>query len=526
MHLTRKIALLWLKSRNKKAAPINPPPHMYQEAEEFMLGIYAGHVLAKTKTKIEHYQKTKLEEIELRKDRMHDAYNKLTDKVDRREEEMTFESVWPLVGGDQLLIKLKTGYDGYVLKYKWNRVKGRSTRWITKELYYSGDLMDTLWELRTRERDNYREEMRKVRRLKSNDEKIVDLIRLRDRAASLASREKTVKSKKSKQLPVNIKNWTYLNTEDPLQKRRQNVLDKAEEWREGIRQGKKDKARLEKWLETAEVGDQISFLKNTISKKGKRWTVQKRKDGSLYVPERDARYSGKMLMDAIDASMSVSKTRAETYEEMAEDITTPEDILDREGWDKIKIQLHFGGHKRRSGQWWPSKKRLQVDVYRTDPSSVKYFNKELENIRQTLWHEMRHVAQTLLSDIKNLDDRAGIGAPEQRTPDHDPDGYGKGRRLDHPLRDIEFEPRLGDEKRYFINRVEGKIQPEDYKIAFKMWTSQQVDPAEREAFEGKYGQKIYSREFFRKLKNNQPEKYREAVKELYKTVERAGLSLN
>ena len=188
------------------------------------------------------------------------------------------------------------------------------------------------------------------------------------------------------------------------------------------------------------------------------------------------------------------------------------------GWDKVTCVLDFKGHNTRGGQWNVHLKELQVDVAYAVPSAVEQIQEGVAKIQRTLGHEMRHVGQDALKEIKGLKDEAGLPSKNIRTPGFDPSGYkllnnkpwySSGQR-DHAVRDVEFYTRLSDEIDRFIRhiiRLRG-WQPDFWKSEADMWVN------------GKFGEALSGKEgFFYTLKVREPLKWKKAVGEFYKAVE-------
>lgn len=157
----------------------------------------------------------------------------------------------------------------------------------------------------------------------------------------------------------------------------------------------------------------------------------------------------------------------------------------------ITVKLDFVGHTKRGGQWNPHNWELQVDMPQKMPESAKELESQIVRIRAILIHELRHVAQTLLQQGKNL---KSVGVPT-RVPNQ-PKAVSRWD-LPHALRPIEFYPRLGDEVSAFLHR---------YSTG---WTPTLINGW------------VKSQPFFQALKQHKPDDWRKAVKHFVEQVQQA-----
>lgn len=160
-------------------------------------------------------------------------------------------------------------------------------------------------------------------------------------------------------------------------------------------------------------------------------------------------------------------------------------------------------HSGYSGMWTESLSQLKVDAPSRIPRKVPDFQRALSSIREILQHELRHVAQSLLSEMSGVDN---TGNPSPSTRVLSPT---KGRRPDHALRDVEFYTRLGDEVLNFVAYVKEEHPASDWRDVLTAWVG---------ISEPRHLKKIRISEFFRKLKQHQPDKWRKAVTEFTKAV--------
>ena len=535
-NLIRKVARRWLK----KAAPIEIPPKMLEKTENFMIPAYAGHVLAKTRRKIRSIQEKQLESLEQRKERFLDLLENVFDNASRHEE---FQTRLPLaLEGNYLLVKLEYGDFKNTFSYKWERDQGRSTRTFEIDQW---EMREKAIELRQKELKKFNKRLREIRRLELRDSKIVDLILLEKEAEKLAQKPKAIKTATRKTLDIDLSGWSYLKDNNPIEKKvqkEQRLIDRLEDMEQKV---KNDQKKAMEWLESdPSVGDHLKIItgidydkssgdmSNVVTKSydllvrgepGNKKVSIEQDDltgdlGSTFIEEAvEGRFkSGLRRIDTQTMIARESLNQAKKY------LNDMEGFLEAMGWSQIKVMLFFEKHKRRGGVWKAFDRELQVDVGMTNPSKKSTFLEEVESIRDTIRHELRHFAQDILKKAKGLSEDAGLPSPSMRSEGINPSGvpYGSHKRTQpHALRDVEFQTRLGDEIRRFIRAVKNKVQPDDYRDFFRVWTAQEQNPGSE--MNRKY--RVHSRRFFESLKKNQPEKWREAVKELFKETAKAGI---
>lgn len=217
--------------------------------------------------------------------------------------------------------------------------------------------------------------------------------------------------------------------------------------------------------------------------------------------------------------------------------------------DSIKVIIDFRGHKTRTGVWKEYKGELQVDAPYADwgrgPSGLDRLKDDLFFLTQRVRHEMAHVAQSFITKGSESQEYCGIPSRHLR-PDHTcPKGYQfdpkklrfKRKRLAHPLRDIEFFPRLDDEIQQFMWELRDiEDDPELRRRAVKLILlgHDGVDGAvPSNLLYGLYGdledakhrhQRFcqYQPRTFKYLQRNQPQKHREACRKFVKALSEIG----
>lgn len=207
------------------------------------------------------------------------------------------------------------------------------------------------------------------------------------------------------------------------------------------------------------------------------------------------------------------------------------------GWDKLTAVLDFKGTQHKGGHWAGEERELLVELgsgsvsgyVRTSEQArtVAEFRYGLSEMLRILRHELRHVGQDVLAAIHGVSEDAGL--PSRSTRDLE---YGSsGRKLDapvdergrtlmrtHPLRDVEFYTRLGDEVDRFV-RFSRKIPMNLRRDALRSW----VGALDEEVLDPNGERVSAPQEFFAMLKRHEPGKWRKAVAEFYKAVADAGV---
>lgn len=154
----------------------------------------------------------------------------------------------------------------------------------------------------------------------------------------------------------------------------------------------------------------------------------------------------------------------------------------------ITVKLNFVGHVKRGGQWSPDDRELQVDMPDRMPETVRGLETQIWMIQGVLQHELRHVAQTTLQQIKGL---KSVGVPTRV-----PSNMVSRHDLEHAIRPIEFYPRLGDEVSQFLRN-------------YPQWTPSQIN------------RWVKTRDFFQAIKKHKPDDWRKAVKVFVEQVQNA-----
>jgi len=174
---------------------------------------------------------------------------------------------------------------------------------------------------------------------------------------------------------------------------------------------------------------------------------------------------------------------------------------------RIKAIFDIRGKKSYSGMWRRAKRppELEVNTPVQWPHTVEVFRQVMNEIRNTAIHELQHMTQDLIGGMTNSFS-SGMPASVDRSGIRNPE---------HALRDVEFYTRLTGEINRFVELAERRIPQYDISRAIKVWTNELPNVFIRH---------VEPKEFFVKLKQHKPDRWRKAVTEFYKGVtERLGL---
>jgi len=227
-------------------------------------------------------------------------------------------------------------------------------------------------------------------------------------------------------------------------------------------------------------------------------------------------------------------------------------------WKIIHVKLNgdYGGGKNPGGQWQAPLKTLSLWFPVEAEGGIRELNpKQLEDqFRQTIRHELQHLAQAYLSFSVNMDNWtapvAGLPGQRMKTPQYkqwmmkdfpanaktEEDGKQRQERLKallklknqgvqnfqetdiHALDDIEFQTRLTDSI-YKFKKMLVLLPDADPERALKIFVGLLPRPSYEEANYGPYAG-IYQDKFFGTLSRvpDAAGKYRKALVEIYKAT--------
>lgn len=211
---------------------------------------------------------------------------------------------------------------------------------------------------------------------------------------------------------------------------------------------------------------------------------------------------------------------------------TRSDVLKRLGLKSIVVTLEYVPNIMRGGQvpasWMPGMKTV---IIRLPQPSLMEFEGQVKFLRRSVWHELRHVGQTILKYLlEGFHRRENVPAPglpsrHIMTPEfkqqQKPSAPGSAPAMTlHSLDDLEFYTDLADAIELFqdaLTRYEReekrKLTREDRLKSVKRFVGLPVQVGMNETA-ARF--KVYP--FFHDLSRQAPGKYRKAVAELTKAV--------
>lgn len=163
------------------------------------------------------------------------------------------------------------------------------------------------------------------------------------------------------------------------------------------------------------------------------------------------------------------------------------------GWpEDIGFALIFNPRSSETfmGQFNTTTLKTKV-VTNANVNSIEEFNGELYDIIDTIDHELTHLGQIALAEFKKLHQAGSVYKKE----------VSSNSNKDYLNDDEEFYPHLNDCIKAF-NRHSFKSR-KSQEESFKQWVGVISDPTEP---------------FFKALKDKEPDKWRKAIKEAYKSI--------
>lgn len=507
---------------NKVGGLFEAPPKLLEDVTRFLLARYTGHVLAKVNRKIE----------QLRKDGDGPDYEQMMETVENDYRDKDFRNISE---GGEMSFLLRPDINKEMLIFRgdgwWSyqyteggRPKGREygpyKAWeLSKKVYNAVNKA-------------YNELFRKSRERgvsKDDDVQLVELVRVQRLCRKYTKKARAYKSTARTDISVDLTGWKYI--EDELQKARHTLQSRID---------KLSDLDFDKRLSALNAGDTAKFdLRGfygsgiALHSMGKRANVT-----CLGEDEFKISFPGSSFGDINGVNQHVATSFLET--ETQEIIDSCKEALAAINWKKVREQLghskyaeiqailNFKGHTKRGGQWDESKQQLEVDMPK-DAWTVKELEKSILSIIDTAEHECQHVGQTILQQLKGLKEEAGLPSKDIRNLVYTPNGYGRRRRKDHALRDIEFYTRLTHEVGAFISVV-SKVPFEYRRHALRLWTAD-PNPQDQEMIDQLNEmlpireRNSMSRKFFKSLKRREPEKWEKAVKEFVSELNSRGFRL-
>lgn len=218
------------------------------------------------------------------------------------------------------------------------------------------------------------------------------------------------------------------------------------------------------------------------------------------------------------------------FDKFPRDRVTLAHTLKRHHWgNPIRVNLSsvFRSNPNMNGYWSEDEKKIQLYMEKPKELTLVEFKKKLRKTQDTVRHEVIHFGQSLLKDLMNLDDYAGLPSKKYRDPNYDSAGVDPETQevtQEHAKRDVEFYTRLSDEVRFFLNVV--KSVPKKYwSRAIPIWVDVKKDVDWWYTSPEKPGhdyRKLRASSFFTALKDQDIRKWKKAVKEFSKELYKKG----
>ncbi len=174
-------------------------------------------------------------------------------------------------------------------------------------------------------------------------------------------------------------------------------------------------------------------------------------------------------------------------------------------YSEIVVDLYLKSDAVNSKGWWmPGKGKIVIHSPGGDSrvTTVKRFRSNLNDILETTRHELQHWAQDELGALTN----APAGGPAKAQ-------QGYGHDSEHAMRDEEFQTRLADEVSRFNALLPKLARPGITKAEFaKAYVGASKSDMRRSALGTDALDLISVPHFFKTLKLNQPQKWRDAIR--------------
>lgn len=495
-----------------------PPPDLLEKVRGFVVQKWAGHILAVVRDRLGRLRE-KQEDYSDMVDQVRDARQKAFDELKSME---TGEEVhYPLRPDEQKGILIGKDPQGFWYTY-------------TKEGQPHGRTYDgySAYKIRRKAEEKFVEALNNLIPKAEEAEEVaqdegfsyVELTRIEKAASKYAQEARRYKSTARTTITIDMEGWKYID--DAMDDARQEI-------RERINELKEKERNLEETLEEAKTDGELKEIDlSPIRVDGLQLELDDGTDDDNYFPffntvshVQDDEYKLTYDVSFSDEKEAIAEVLEGTAEEAIsitkralEEVNLAEmdRFLAQEDFLDIKVVLHFDQHVRRDGRWNYFDRELEVDAT-SEPHTLEGFYEALDSLKQTVRHETQHVGQYLLRDLKGLEELGGLPPDEVRDPKWDEHGQAGGYQRDHALRDVEFQTRLSDEIDIFTSVVE-KVPRESRRAAMRMWMGdEREDDGNQieeinETLELDRDREISTREFFRKLKRRDPERWEEAVK--------------
>jgi hypothetical protein len=436
----------------REAGIFDYPPAMFKEIQKWMLATYAGHVMALAEQKLKRMVSYAAEVDKNIKaaQKWLKALPAWIKKNEGRTDKSTKVYVGPPGQGQWYAIKADDDYR-FLLGTGENRVTYDEyyDAWPAEEaLKQTERLISTAIERAERlkkgvlkSQEQRKDEQRYPNERRKQDTELVTLHLVIKEAKKHTSKAKRYRSKAKAEFPVNLTGWKYVKEyHDGVQQQVKDLIAKNDQVisvaKSGIAGLKTEGQVFEsgtvwlnpKWGQKIRVtrveGKKRQFLVEMTT------TNQKFSDWHTRYPGSDKPADIAAVLNKTTGAIGVQEGLKARLGPLAKAIGPGGiymDMLHRQGWGRtpvLQVILYFDPHQNRGGQWSIYNKKLEVDVMRTAPlRSVDNFKKGIAKINRTLEHELQHVGQDVLRQIKELREDAGLPSPKVRQKGVDPSGH-------------------------------------------------------------------------------------------------------
>lgn len=507
------------------------PPAMVRSIQNWMLSVYAGHVLVGVQAQIAQVQ---------------DATRPVREALAQIEEvERTFEDRIRDLGPDEAVrFSLPIVYDREIRpsflgisrsKYGGNvpYQVGEGEKNVSYKMADWRDLEDAISAISGRVVARKERAIRTLKWLEKlapaqKDTTLVELNLLKRECLQYTSKAKSYVSKVSTMIPLDLTGWKYVGASSPLIAEINIGIESQNTVLESnIRRGEAHLIKAQAVYDKLAQGKTLT-PKDEASLQQERdyyWNLyrvyQAQEDGKrpsvAYAPVS-------ILEHGHYTSLQVAPIdQVRTY---LKPLLSEGDImgaLRAKEWAEIKATLFFTEHTSRGGQWSVGPRELELDAHQIEATTLKAFREGVAWITETVRHEVQHLGQDLLKIILGLKEDAGL--PSRSIREQGTDAYGRvdlktKKMLEHDLRDVEMMTELADSVGQFLVFVK-RVHREDIPAAIRGWVGLPSDliriPGDPRPL------RVGAHRAFRLWKKENPGKWRKAVSEFVKALGEHGI---
>lgn len=356
----------------------------------------------------------------------------------------------------------------------------------------------------------------------SKDTTIVELNLLRRECLKYTTKPKAYAAKAVTTTPVDLTGWKYVTAGSPLIAEINKEIEKRNKRREdAIERGAWELTHAQEAYDQLVKGEPLDAAQEfRLDQDSAYWTAH-RVRVAVAAGARPTQAYAQFDVPVEGKPYSAFRTMpVEEARKYMEPLLAPSEVLKAlavKGWAEINLILDFKGHDSRGGQWYKEKRELQIDVAYGNATSLAEFNHGLAWIAEIARHEVQHVGQDILREIRGLREDAGLPSKSLRDPSVTPDGVHttKNQHVNHALRDVEFYTDLSDAVDSF-EQYARKIALKDRAAAVRAYVG----------LDAKSAQSLFPvSKAFLVWKKGSPPKWQKAVAEFVKELEKRGVRL-